>query len=441
MNKSVIFIQLSEGSYDECFLIDRMLSQIQGNVTSIVFSNAISSSFNSSNPEHIVGLLTEDQESNKERFDSALEMAENPVAIIVLDLCQYYLNPMTLNFLPMWLEKIELPILALDYFNLLEEKNDFIVLKSDVNPEKFEEGEGPNPIGLNIKLIKPLPPIYPEAEIQSKTFYWNALDKNFNASRPQLRKQVLDSIESNEEAKVILVAYDPTLLTQALNNNMISYYYILIEVLVFYLRQFPGQRFKILVVGSKPPTENKNEIPDINLEIHYFSHFTEDNYRALLAASDMIISNNHWSTLLLDAMDLGIPVSVMGNSIIQDWKDETETEHQTISYFSPDVILYNLSLLMMSLNRNSITTPIYQFINYPIKYLEQDFPKTGLQQKGLPYFLMDMFNDEDCITQFRELLFSKGHQEEYNTFCAQILEHAEQGLRMETILDQVKNEL
>lgn len=438
MNKTLFFIQISESSYDECFLIDRIESQFQGEITSIIFSNGISSSFNGSNPDRILGILTEDQEGNKERFQSALEMCANPVAIILLDVYNYFLNPIAINFLPSWLKDCEVPIFALDYFNLLEEKNNQILLKSGVNSDLFEAGESPLALDFPITLLKPIPPISPEPhQVGERTFNWNPIEKGLVSARPQLRKQILDSLKADEQTKIITLAFDPILFSQALERSLVAYYFIIIEVLVFYLRQFKGQNYKLLVIGSSPPTHECNDIPDLNVEIHYFTHFTEDNYRAFLAASDLIITNNNWSTILLDALTIGTPVAVMGNSILQVWKDEAESERKTVASFNPHGVLFDLSQMMMHMNQWSVSTPIFQFINYPIRYTEPDFPSTGLQEHVYPYFLLDMFNDQDCIPIFKDLLFSQNFLHQYRQFCESLTLVAEQGQRMQSILDQV----
>lgn len=436
MNKAIVFIQISESSYDEAFLIERMSAQLRAETQVIVFSNGISSALIGSNSERVVGVLTEDQEDNLKRFQAVLEMSD-VFAIVVLDLQQYFLNPMDLNFLPLWLKDLEIPLFALDYFNLLEEQEGKLGLNSKMDQHFFEAGEEPLPLDFPITLLKPTPPVLPSDFVGAQhSLAWNPIDPSLASSRPQLRKQILDSLEAPNDTKIITVAFDPLLFSQALERTLIGYYFIVVEVLIFYLRHFTGQQFQLLVVGSSAPTDDRNEIPNLNVDVHYFTHFTEDNYRAFLAASDLLIGNNNWSALLLDAMSLGTPVAVLGNSIIQDWKDESESERITVSYFQSHPALFQLSQIMMDLNRWSVSTPIFQFISYPILHTDPDFPDPGLQIQALPYILLDMFNDESTLPLLQELLFSVEKRKHYIEYCQRLLKISEKGQSFKHILEQ-----
>lgn len=434
MKQAILFIQIAESSFDESLFVARMVHQLSAETEVLCLANGISSALLSSNPDAIVGVLTENQEDNQQRFLALLERVR-PTAIVLLDLYKFFLNPLELNFLPVWLEDLKLPIFALDYFNLMKIDEGKTSLQSGVQLSHIEAGEGAEALELPLYLIKPVPPVLPEAA--ERSFYWNPQDPSLASVAPELRQQVLASLNAPEETTVITVLFDPSLFSQAIERNLAGYYFVLIEVLIFYIRQFSSRRFQLLVMGSAPPTDQLNPTTDQHFEVHYFSHITEDNYRALLAASDLLISNTNWSPALLDAASLGLPVFVMGNSIIQEWKDGAEKEREMRSFFRPAPELYRLCKLMAELNQWSLSLPIFSFINYPFVHNDPDFPNPGLQSHALPHFLLDLFDDETSLPLFEELLFSPENRAEYHEYCEQMLAIGESALSFQQILSKV----
>lgn len=433
--KTLLFVQIAESTFDESLFIPRMIQQFSGETRVLALVNGLSSALVSSNPDIITGVLTENQDDNQARFNSMLETAQ-PDAVIVLDLYKFFLNPLELNFLPVWLEAATMPVFAFDYYHLLVNEDEGIRLNPKVVTTHIEAGERADSLPLNIWLIKPAPPIMP-SEGGLRTFFWQPFDSSLNASAPQLREQVLDSIKASPESKVITVFFDPVMFSQALDRNLLGYYFMVIEVLIFYMRSFPRQNFELLVVGSAAPTDQTNPIPDKNFNIHYFTHLTNDNYRALLSASDLLISNTNWSPAILDAIGLGTPAIVMGNSIIQDWKDVTEGEKQLKSFFSPHPGLYHICDLMVQLNQWSATLPIFPFINYPMRHEDEDFPLPGLQEHALPYFLLDMFDDETSLPILKDLLFSPLDLEQYREACTRYTQSTDEAITFGSMLEKV----
>ena len=435
----LLFIQIAEKSFDEVFLVERITqnwTQNFGETEVYALTNGISHAFLSSRQERIVGVLTENQEENKTRFDDIVEKIEAD-AIFVLDLHEYFLHPLELNFLPVWLKDQTMPVYAIDYFNLLDTENNQIILKENIELDQFEAGEAPLPLDIDIHILKPSLPNLPQQE--NLTF--NTASPELVLKSPQLRKEILDSIEAGENEIAITLIFDPTLFSQALERNILAYYFVLTEVVIFYLRQFRDHRFQLFIVGSAPPTHEINLDPNINVQLHYFSHLTEDNYAAFLGASDLIISNSDWAVTLLDAMYLKTPVCVFGNSIIQEWKDDTETEKELRASFQPLKPLYDLCQLFMDLNQFSITTPIFQFISYPVRDTQPDFPEPGLQQKAFPYFLLDMFDDRACMFILQHLLFSSETQQKYAKLCDDLLEVTQDVPSISQIHCQIRDQI
>ncbi len=421
MSDALLVLQISDQSFDEALLIERLVQQWGRPAQVYALTNSISSSLVSSRPERVVGILTENQDENKQKLLNIIER-EQISAIIILDLYNYFINPLELNLLPVWLKDLETPIYAVDYFHLLAFKDDQLVLNPEVKLGSFEEGESPLPLDLDVQLLKPVLPVLPEqVTADHRVHLWNPLDSNIRSAAPQMREQLLESIEAKPNSKVITVFFDSILFSNALEKNILGFYFVSIEVLIFYLRQFPSQHFQLLIVGSSPPTGEVNAIPDLNVDIHYFSHITEDNYRTFLGSSDLIIANNNWSVLLLDAMTLEVPVCLLGNSVIQEFKDQDEEEKIITSTFQTDPSLHYLAMLMIKLNKWSFSLPIFQFITYPIPYLDPDFPETGLQSHALPYYLTDMFDDLSTIPIFQNLLFSESAIEAHQAFCRKLL--------------------
>lgn len=437
MSDALLVLQISEQSFDEVLLVERLVQQWGQPAQVYALTNSISSSLMSSRPERVVGILTEDQDENRRKFDAILEK-EHIDAIIILDLYNYFINPLELNILPVWLKELAIPIFAVDYFHLLVYQDDQLILNPDVKLDSFEAGESPLPLDLSVQILKPVLPILPEqVATDPRLHLWNPLNQDIRSAAPQMRETLLNSLEANPESKVITVFFDTILFSDSLEKNILGFYFVSIEVLIFYLRQFPSQHFQLLIVGSSPPTGEVNAIPDLNIDIHYFTHLTEDNYQTFLASSDLIITNNNWSVALLDALSLNIPVCLLGNSVIQEFKDQQEEEKIITSFFKPHEALHYLAMLMMKLNQWSLSLPIFQFITYPIPYNDPDFPDPGLQAHALPYYLIDMFDDLSSIPIFQNLLFSKAAIEAHQQLAQKLLKVSESAHTLKTIRENV----
>ncbi len=434
----LLFMQISDKSYDEIFLIERLTQQWieqygECEVTVCVNGNAYP--FVSSHPKRLVTIFTEDQEKNRQKFEILRENVKFD-AIILLDVYEYFVHPMDLNFLPAWLKDVENPLYAVDYFNLLVYQKDHFVLRHQV--DIAEENRNSVPLDLPLELLKPvLPNMMEQISQETKTWPVQSVFSELTLKAAHLRTEIFESMEAKDSDFLITVAFDPFLFTQAAERQLSGYYLVLIEVLVFYLRQFKGQHFHVFIVGMKPPAVAINLDPEINVNLHYFGHFTEDNYAAFLGASDLLVLNNTWSVALLDALYLNLPVCIFGNSIIEAWKDDTETQKELRASFQPLKPLYDLCHLMINMNQYAMSTPIFQFVTYPLRDERLHFPQAGLQEAVLPYFLIDMFDDMSTLPLLKELLLSQTTRQGYATLCQNYLQKQQGPLRFGQIHKQV----
>lgn len=434
-NLKLIILQLAEESFDEILFLPRILAQLPPNSTCYCMVNSISSSFAASIHGCKVSLLTENQDLNLQDF-STIVVNESIDALIILDLYKYYLTPWDLNFLPLWLDDFQAPILALDYFNLLEYRGGQVLLRPGVNPP-YPEGGIPEPLPIFPYLFKPVPPV-PLAALTGqpaeRIFAWNAIQPQLKLNQQLQREQLRHSLQVQEAEQIITLIIDPLYFLKALDMALIGFYMVLIEVIIFYLRQFPQQAFQLLVVGFFPPREEKNSIPDINVKVHYISHLTEDNYLTLIAGSDLIITHTQRSPILLDAMVAEVPVMVMGNSIIQELKPDQS--RQLMSFFQPHPVLYQLVELMLNLNQWTAYLPIFPFINYPAPYHELGFPEPGLKQEGLFYHLLDTFDDLTSLPLFKQVLQPTPYLKNYKQMVREALKN-ESTLYLSQILTRI----
>jgi hypothetical protein len=438
----ILFLQMAEKSYDEIFFIDRLTQQwsdLYPEVEVYALVNGLCNHFVSSRAERIVGVLTENQSENRKRFETLNEAVAFD-AIFILDLHEYFIHPMDLNFLPLWLKNQKCPLYALDYYNLMVYNKNLLYLRTQVNLDKFEEGEAPLPLDITVELLKPCLPNQSQVlKTEINTWPLQSSFTEHTIGSAQSRQELLNSVEAKEKDHIISIFFDPLLYTQSAERSLIGYYFVLIEVLIFYLRQMRGEQFQIFIVGSMPPSSEVNLSPDLNVNLHYISHLTEDNYAAFLSASDLIITNNDWSVALLDALGRSIPVCLFGNSIIEEWTDNTETEKELRASFQPLKPLYNFCLLMVELNQFSLSMPIFQFISYPLR-LEGDFPDAGLRNQTYPYFLFDMFDDEATLPMLKQVLLSSETRKKYKTLCEDYKKQSTESLTLGQIHTQRLNQ-
>lgn len=417
-----IIIQLAEESFDEILFLPRIIAQLPPDSTCYCLVNSVSSSFAASTQGCKVSLLTENQDLNLQDF-STIVVNEQIDALIILDLYKYYVTPWDLNFLPLWLDDFQAPVVALDYFNLLEYRAGQVLLRSGVEIQ-YPEGGAPDPLAIRPYLLKPTPPIPPEAlagQPSERVFAWNAIHSQFKVSQQFQREQLRHSLQLQDGEKIITLLIDPLYFLKSLEMALIGFYMVLIEVIIFYLRQFPEQKFQLLIVGFFPPREKNNTIADLNVKLHYISHLTDDNYLTLIAGSDLILTHTQRSPLLLDAMVAEVPVMVMGNSIIQELQPD-QTRKLT-SFFQPHPVLYQLVELMLNLNQWTAYLPIFPFISFPAPYREPDFPEPGLKREGLFYHLLDTFDDLSTLPLLSQVLQPTTYLRNYKNVVREVLKN------------------
>lgn len=433
--ETFLFVQMAEDSFDEILLVPRFLAQMPVHCRFYALVNSISSSFAASISGLSVSLLTENQDNNLHDFQ-VIFRHKKPDAIILLDLHKYFVTPADINFLPIWLDDPDVPIFAIDYFNLLEYHDGMVSLKAGVDVPALKELAKPDPLPFQPYLLKPCPPIFSQdlqAE-QSKVFLWNPVNSHFKVSQESHREQLRKSFQLNETDKIVTVVVDPLLFMKSIEVSLLGFFMVLIEVVIYYLRGFPQTRFHLLLVGLFPPREETNEVPNVNLDVTFFSHLTEDNYLTLLAGSDLVLTNSDHSLVLLDTMVAGVPSVVMANSIIQELnEDQTRTVR---SYFQPAPVLYDFVHLMLDLNQWTAFLPIFQFVNYPAAYSEIGFPEPGLHFQGYMYHLIDTFDDLSTDPILEKLLYDQEYLKNYENMAQKIL-NDEQSLFFPQILARI----
>ena len=168
--------------------------------------------------------------------------------------------------------------------------------------------------------------------------------------------------------------------------------------------------------------------------MHHFTHLTEDIYQLLVCGSDLLILNSDWDFAHIDALMLNTPTLVFGNSIQQELQ---QGEKILTSTFQPDPVLYHMVQFFTELNKNSLTTPLFQFTSFPIKQTE--LPASGLQQGIPPYHLADMFNDMETIPLLKQLICDANYFNEYQKLCNKYLQD-HKALTMAHIIHKILEE-
>lgn len=430
-NKLVLCIQMAESSYDESYLIFRMYDQLGPHIHIHCMLNSVTAGFVSSQTDFVCTILNERLDDNLERFNTLVEKI-NYDYIVLLDLHKSQTLPWDLNFLPEWLQDTKVPILAFDYYNLMVNQDDDCALTPAIKPH-----EKASPIPFQPWLIKPSPPIQ-ERQAQKKSFYWDVINPEQKIAQNMVRQQVIDTMGLTPETKIISVIIDPLLFQKALEANLISFFYVMQETLIFYMRAMENHNFHVFFCGVGPPEPVKRErYKDVNFQCHFFNYMTYDIYRTMMCSADLILTNSNMMFPLVDAMALETPVGIMGNSI--GFQKKGEDERELMSVFKPDPFLYDMVKLMEELNKHSFKLPVFPFINYPL--LEAMFPDTGPQFHVMPHVLLDFFDDLDTLPYLEQLIFDKDNKrQDYQRYAAGTLALNQNGLPMTHILDKITQE-
>lgn len=423
----ILYILLSENSFNESLLFTRIQNQLEETDEHYCMSNSLSSCFMDSNPKWNVSLLSEDFEENYDDFRTYID--EGKFSLIVLgDLHEYFLAPEEMNFDLEWLEDLEIPIVALDYFDLLTIQNEKIIFKHS------------NKINSNIIESLPAIPIKPfivktfpktlNPETQEGILYWDTTLDYYTIVKHATQQLIRDTMQLKDNTKIVTICFDVIQMSDALNQKLIGFYFVVVETIVFYLQEL-NQNFEVLVIGLKQPKTLINNIDKINLR--HFTHLTQDLYQLIVCGSDLLILDSNLTFAHCDALISQTPTMVLGNSI--DIQSINEDESKVMSSFSPDPFIYDLINMMLEINKNSQQPPIFPFMNYP-NPIEQ-LPQTGLQLGSPPYHLVDIFDDEKTYEVFNSLLCDQNYLNKYNEIGNKYLESQIEPLKFNELLKRI----
>jgi hypothetical protein len=430
MNKnkpySILFLQLAEYSFEEAHLLLRVAAQMPEHTQMYAMVNAMSSALVASRSSITLGLVTEHQDNN--RYDLEVFLANvQPHVVVILDLHKYFTHPDDLNILPEWLKTLEVPVIALDYFRLLN---------IDEMGNVVGSGAGSPPLDVSWHIVRPSPPNPPELPVSSpRIHYWNVMSQPLVLGREVLREQLRQSLQLAPDVKVVTLVYDPLLFQQAMDLSIPGFYFAAIEVLCYYLRQFPKQRFELLIAGFSMPAEQLNPLAKLNVHLRYFTHLTDDIAQTLVSGSDLLVLNSVWSCLHGDALQFGTPTAVLANSIRMELNEAGE--RVATGYANPILPLYRHMELMSELNsKTPYMAPLFQFLNYPISEWDE-LPPTGLNLWGYPVHVLDMFDDMETLPIIEKMLFEPEYLKEYLAICRRLTERNVGALFFETILQKL----
>lgn len=424
---SILFVQMAEYSFEESHLLLRIAAQMPEQTKIYAMVNAMSSALISSRSSISLGLATEHQENNQIDLQVFLGNAE-PDIIVLLDLHKYFTHPDDLNILPEWFEGLSIPVIALDYFRLLA----FSESGHVIGPSQSSSP----PLNVNWHLVRPSPPNPPELPLtSSRLHYWNMMSQSLVLGREILREQLRQSLQLEADVKVVTLVYDPLLFQQAMDLSIPGFYFAAIEVICYYLRQYPKQRFELLIAGFSMPADQLNPLAQLNVRLRYFTHMTDDIVQTLVSGSDLLILNSVWSSLHADALQFATPTAVLANSIRMELNEQGQ--RVATGYSQPIFPLYRHMELMTELNNKTpYMAPLFQFLNYPISEWDE-LPSPGLNVWGYPVHVLDMFNDLDSQPIMDKMLFDENYHEEYKHVCQKLTERNVGALFFETILQKI----
>lgn len=345
-------------------------------------------------------VISENMEENKHDWDLLCKEGDLS-AILIFDFEKIIFDHNSINFKLEWLIDLNIPIIIVDYIDVIHFNKDKIIELKD--KEKFLKQESIKiPKFKNSYILKICPPCEVEPNLPSNILYWRFQNEFNFITRFNNKQKVRDSLCCEEDEKIILILLNMLQILKSIENNIQTHYQLLFETLIYYLWTL-NFKARVLVLGIgdflDPNTiENVKE----RIKFRFYPIINYDLYESLLQASDLLFLESEWHPSLITASLIDLPAIVLGNSL------EVIDQEKGVLVGNFKEVAPNLFELLKTCSIN-FSEIFFPYINFPLKI--NKFPPTGLKTGKFIYQLVDTFDDEKTSMTIYNSIFNQKHIE------------------------------
>lgn len=246
-------------------------------------------------------------------------------------------------------------------------------------------------INMPYALIKSCPPHIPDDKYshdKAKVLYWKNLEEFAFLNKDEARTQLRKTMKIPQDIKIVSLMLDFEQMFIAKNENLLTHYQVLIEIIYQYLSNLEIEC--ALIVGNLVKLPLKIEENE-NVKIFFAGVLQDNDNEQIIRASDLIITESIASTILIDAANIKVPVINLNNSL-----------------FLEDVIEEDGSAALDILYSFDELTP---FAQQKVEYLIVNSPQCLFKYYTFPYKASIEFNETKVfghyIFTFSELFDEK----------------------------------
>lgn len=319
-----------------------------------------------------------------------------------------------------WLEDLPCVVAVMDFrANVLKTPDEQLALASYIL-----DGETP-PYTLDYDFLIKICPPHDAVETQNpKLFQWGCQDQMGGLAIYNERDAVRKQLSCPPEAMLVTLVFPWEAALMAQERGLIDHFVVVVETLIHYLNQLPGE-YLLSVVNMPPPFE---DYEFENVHVRFFKTLDQHLLNGLFCATQLLITESMSYPGLALSASREIPSLVIGASVGLDAQGQLQHALGELSPF--------LQLKLDTL-RDENPDALFPYISFPSR-LRSAWPQTELFRERFLYHLVDIFNEPRTVQLMQELLHGGPAQD---TFKQTLQDYRQRKLDLTTDAEKIIRKL
>lgn len=392
---NILYIIAGDGSLDEMFFLDTFITQLStGDVTNVVLAGPLPVSHLDMRHDNMRLCLAR-QDFDHEAWQNILEEFQ-PNAVILCDpSILLHEDAEHLTFFKLeWLDELTCPLAVFDFkANLLMNQDGNLALD-----EYLLKGKEP-PYQMDYDfLIKICPPHDALPTQNPRLLQWHNMDLMPSLAIHSVREETRNQLGCEADRKMISLIYPVENILLAGSKGWIEHFYLCVDMLIYYLNQMKG-RYHLNVINLTP---RESDYEFNNVYVRHFQALEQSLVSSLLKSSDLFITQSLTHPILIQSALNKIPSICLGSSVHLN-QGELQYAFDELSPFAE---------LKVEELKDMNPDLLFPYISFPHP-LKRDWPKLELFSKRFFFFLADIFNEQQVLQYFNELLYGGPRKEHF----------------------------
>lgn len=392
----ILFIVAGDTSFDEMIFLDAFINQLPSEPVENHILTPVLPLSHVSIQERNVEIHEARPGFGYEEWAEVLEEVKPQVVI----LCDPYvlLDPFSedLTYIELeWLDDIEAVVAVMDFrANLLKTPDDQLALE-----EYILAGETPPYVMDYDFLIKVCPPHDALPSSNPKLLQWGCQDLLASLAVYNVRDQIRNQLGCPPETRIVSLIFPVENTLLSISQGLNRHFAIMIETLIYYFNQLEGH-YLLAVVNMPPPFD---DFEYENVMVRFFPELDQELLNGLYKATELLLTESLSYPGLITSALQNIPTVVMGSSLALNPDGSLSHAFESLTPF--------LELKLQSIIEEDPEI-LFPYLAFPRRF-KYAWPQTRVFDHRFFYYLVDIFNEADCVATFEQLLNGGEAQEQF----------------------------